>query len=37
MRRETSRRKDERYFRRTATHTKAVNLAYRTFRGGIRF
>lgn len=36
MRREASRRKDERYFRRTASHTKAVNLLNRVFRGGIR-
>lgn len=37
MRREASSRKDKRYFRQTAVHTKAVNLAYRTYRGGIRF
>ena len=37
MRREASRRKDARYFRQTASHTKAVNLAQKIFRGGIRF
>lgn len=37
MRREASKRKDARYFRRTATHTKAVNLSDRINRGGIRF
>lgn len=37
MRRAASRRKDERYFRRTASHTKAVNLSDRIYRGGIRF
>ena len=37
MRREASKRKDERYFRRTAVHTKSVNLSDRIYRGGIRF
>lgn len=37
MRREASKRKDGRYFRQTAAHTKAVNLANRVYRGGIRF
>ena len=37
MRREASKRKDERYFRRTATRTKSVNLSDRVYRGGIRF
>ena len=36
MRRETSKPKDQRYFRRTAVHTKAVNLMNRVYRGGIR-
>lgn len=36
MRREASRRKDRHYFRESATHTKAVNLVNRTYRGGIR-
>lgn len=36
MRREASRRKDRYYFKQTAAHTKAVNLANRTYRGGIR-
>lgn len=37
MRRAASKRKDARYFRQTAVHTKAVNLANKVFRGGIRF
>ena len=37
MRREASKRKDAKYFRRAATHTKAINLADRIYRGGIRF
>ena len=36
MRRETNKHTDARYFRRTATHTKAINLANRIYRGGIR-
>lgn len=36
MRRETNKRSDERYFRRTASHTKAINLTNRVYRGGIR-
>ena len=28
---------DARYFTRTASHIKAVNLPQRVFRGGIRF
>lgn len=37
MRREASKRKDARYFKDTASHIKAVNLANRVYRGGIRF
>lgn len=37
MRRSTSRGKDERFFRKTAGFTKAINLGKYTFRGGIRF
>ena len=37
MRREASRRKDAKYFTRTASKTKAVNLGNRIYRGGIRF
>lgn len=36
MRREASRRKDGAYFKRTASHTKAINLVNRIYRGGIR-
>lgn len=36
MRRETSARKDKRYFTKTASHTKAINLVNRVYRGGIR-
>lgn len=36
MRREASRRKDARYFTRTASNTKAINLVDRIYRGGIR-
>jgi len=28
---------DHKIFRRTASHTKAVNLGFRIMRGGIRF
>lgn len=28
---------DRKYFRNSATHTKAVNLYQKIFRGGIRF
>lgn len=28
---------DEQKFRRTAAHTKAINLGVKIFRGGIRF
>lgn len=37
MRAETNQRADAAYFRRTASHTKAVNLGQRIYRGGIRF
>lgn len=37
MRRRTNKRKDGDMFRRTANHTKAVNLGNYVFRGGIRF
>ena len=37
MRRSASRRKDGRYFTRTASHVKAVNLNDRVYRGGFRF
>ena len=37
MRREVSPRTDQRYFSRTASQTKAVNLNTRIYRGGIRF
>lgn len=37
MRRRVNRRKDQRYFRRTADNTKSVNLSDRIYRGGIRF
>lgn len=37
MRAETNQRKDQTHFRRTASHTKAVNLGTRIYRGGIRF
>lgn len=36
MRRSASRRTDGKYFQRTASHTKAINLASRVYRGGIR-
>lgn len=36
MRRETG-RQDERYFTRTASTIKAINLPFRVMRGGIRF
>lgn len=37
MRREVNPRKDERYFSRTASTTKSVNLPTRIYRGGFRF
>lgn len=37
MRRQTNNYKDEKYFTRTASKTKAVNLTDRVFRGGFRF
>lgn len=37
MRRSASKRKDERYFKRTASTTKSVNLSDRVYRGGFRF
>lgn len=37
MRRDTNKHTDERYFRRTASHRKAINLGTKVFRGGIRF
>lgn len=37
MRGNTNPSKDQTHFRRTASHTKAVNLGTRIFRGGIRF
>lgn len=36
FRREASPEPDKRYFRRTAAHTKAINLGKKIFRGGIR-
>ena len=36
MRREVSKSTDQRYFTRTASHTKAVNLNTRIYRGGIQ-
>ena len=30
-------KKDAAHFRRTASHTKSVNLGFRVMRGGIRF
>lgn len=37
MRAPTNQNVDAAHFRRTAAHTKAVNLGVRIFRGGIRF
>lgn len=37
MRSGTNRRIDARHFRRTASHSKAVNLGLKVMRGGIRF
>lgn len=37
LRAETNKRIDQEHFRRTAVHTKAVNLGQYIFRGGIRF
>lgn len=37
MRAETKPSADREHFRRTAVHTKSVNLATKIFRGGIRF
>lgn len=37
MRRPVSKRKDGAHFRRTAAHTKAVNLGQFIYRGGLRF
>lgn len=37
LRRTTNERKDARYFVRTASKTKAVNLSDRVYRGGFRF
>ena len=37
MRGETNRKVDAHHFRRTAAHTKAVNLGVKIYRGGIRF
>ena len=37
MRGDTNPRIDNAHFRRTASHTKAINLGTRIFRGGIRF
>ena len=37
MRAETNHVKDQAHFRRTAAHSKAVNLGVRIYRGGIRF
>ena len=37
LRAETNKQVDQQHFRRTAAHTKAVNLGVRIFRGGIRF
>ena len=36
MRSETNRSVDQEIFRRTAAHTKVVNLGVRLFRGGTR-
>lgn len=37
MRLPTEQGADQAHFRRTASHTKAVNLGTRIYRGGIRF
>lgn len=37
MRLPTKEGADQAHFRRTASHTKAVNLGTRIYRGGIRF
>lgn len=37
MRSPTNREQDARHFRRTASHSKAVNLGFKIMRGGIRF
>lgn len=37
MRAPTEHGADQQHFRRTAAHTKQVNLGTRIFRGGIRF
>ena len=36
MRMPTNKRTDQKVFRRTASHTKAINLSNRVYRGGIR-
>lgn len=37
MRSPVNRNVDAKHFRRTAAHSKAVNLGFRVMRGGIRF
>lgn len=37
MRSSVNREVDQQHFRRTAAHSKAVNLGFRVMRGGIRF
>lgn len=37
MRSETNRHIDAQHFKRTASHTKKVNIGARIFRGGFRF
>lgn len=37
MRGATNPRKDKKIFKRTASHTKAVNLGFKIMRGGTRF
>lgn len=37
MRVKTKANADKRYFTRTASHTKSINLPQKIYRGGIRF
>lgn len=37
MRVPVERKEDAKFFRRTASHSKAVNLGFNIMRGGIRF
>lgn len=37
MRTTTNRYEDTKHFRRTASHSKSVNLGFNIMRGGIRF